>query len=566
MCAECHSTNLQKGYDVQMDVYNTTYDVLNVSCESCHGPGKNHVDYTGSDAYKKGEKVAHSFMKLGKNSGQIAQINTCMPCHAVQNGVDAQKINGVELMDDYIPMVPTTERFFADGQVREEDYNYASFLQSKMFSRGIKCGNCHNVHTGKLVLAGNKACMQCHTPNYDSPSHTFHAINTAGSECRNCHAPGKLYMGNDLRHDHSFRVPRPDLSVKYGMPNACNNCHTQKPAKWASDAVEKWYGPERKYHFAEDLVPGSEVNEKSEAHLTKLIGDTAVPNIIKATAANYLGNIPTQSSMKTLLSLIKDKDAMIRYESLRSLIHFSNAITDRFAIADLLKDKVRAVRIAAAELMGALGTDQLSEEQQGDYERARAELERNLLYQADFAHGNIAVADYYQRAKNFSAAETFYMRALKKDSLANLARLNLASMYNVQGKNNEALTVLKTAVLTDPSNAQGWYNLALLYNEMKDNANALQAFEKAVQLNPENSRLYYNYGLFLQQSGKTDKAISVLQKGLKINPADEELNYAMAYVFMSINQPSNARPFASVLKKINPSNPNYQQLFSAVGL
>ncbi len=566
MCAECHSTNLKKGYDIQMDVYNTTYDVLNVSCESCHGPGKNHIDYTGSDAYKKGEKVVHSYIRLGKNSGQIAQINTCMPCHAVQNGVDANRIDGDELMDDYVPMVPTTERYYPDGQVREEDYNYASFLQSKMFTRGIKCGNCHNVHTGKLVLAGNKACMQCHTPNYDSPTHTFHAVNTAGAECKNCHAPGKLYMGNDLRHDHSFRVPRPDLSVKYEVPNACNNCHTTKPAKWAADAIVKWYGPERKYHFAEDLIPGSQGDLKSEAHLTKLLGDTAVPDIIKATAVNYLGGIFTQSSKQTLLEMLTHRDPMIRYEALRSLMHFSNAISEKYLIADLLKDKVRSVRIAAADLMEMLGPQQLSEEQQADFQKAKAELERNLLYQADFAHGNIAIADYYQRTKNLSSAETFYIRALKKDSMANLARLNLASTYNQQGKNNEALAILKTAVLTDPKSDQGWYNLALLYNEMKDNDNALKAFEKAVQLNSNNSRLYYNYGLFLQQMGQGQKAVTVLKKGLTINPADEQLNYAMAYVLVSTNQSSKAIPYAMMLKKANPSNPDYRQLFTSLGL
>ena len=414
MCAECHSTNLQKGYDVQMDVYNTTYDVLTVSCESCHGPGKNHIDYTNSESYKKGEKVVHSYIKLGRNSGQMAQINTCMPCHSVQNSVDANKLNSSELMDDYVPMVPTTERYFADGQIKEEDYNYASFLQSKMFTRGIKCGNCHNVHSGKLVLAGNKTCMQCHTPNYDSPTHTNHAINTAGAECKNCHAPGKLYMVNDLRHDHSFRVPRPDLSVKYGTPNACNNCHSAKSAQWAADAVVKWFGPQRKYHFAEDLIPGSIAGDKSETHLDKLIGDTAVPNIIKATAASYLGDILTQSSKKTLLGLLKDKDPMIRYESLRSLMHFAGAINETSEVANLLKDNVRAVRIAAADLIQIVGTQSLSEEQQADFQKAKGELERNLLYQADFAHGNIAIADYYQRTKNFSSAETFYLRGIKK--------------------------------------------------------------------------------------------------------------------------------------------------------
>lgn len=566
MCADCHSTNLKKGYDVQMDVYNTTFDVLNVSCESCHGPGQQHISYTNGDSYKKGERVVHSYLKLGKNSGQMAQINTCMPCHAVQNSLDAKKMNSEELMDDYVAVLPTTERFYADGQIKEEDYNYASFLQSKMFTRGIKCGNCHNVHSGKLVLAGNGTCLQCHTPNYASSSHTFHAVNTAGSECINCHAPGKLYMGNDLRHDHSFRVPRPDLSVKYGTPNACNNCHTQKTSQWASEAVVKWYGDHRKYQFAEDLIPGSAIDQKSEAHLLKLIGDTAVPVIIKATAVSYLGNIFTESSKNTLLELLKNKEAMIRYESLRSLMRFSNAINDKYLIADMLKDKVRAVRIAAAELMELLGTQQLSEVQQGDFQRARAELEKNMLYQTDFAHGNIAIADYYQRTKNFSAAETFYQRALKKDSLANLARLNLASTYNMQGKNSDALAILKAAVQTDPKNDQAWYNLALLYNELKDNDNALGAFEKAVSLKSEDSRLYYNYGLFLQQSGKTDKAVSILQQGLKIDPTNQEMNYAIAYVFVSRRQPDKALPYAVMLKKINPANPDYQQLFTSLGL
>jgi len=213
-----------------------------------------------------------------------------------------------------------------------------------------------------------------------------------------------------------------------------------------------------------------------------------------------------------------------------------------------------------------MGMQTLPEEQQADYQKAKAELERNLLYQTDFAHGNISMADYYRRTNNLSASETFYIRALKKDSLANLARLNLASVYNVQQKNTEALEVLKTAVVTDPKNGQAWYNLALLYNELKDRANALLAFEKAVALNDDNPRLYYNYGLFLQQSGNIAKAIIVLEKGLKLSPNDEEINYALAFVYVSSRQPAKAIPYATTLKKINPSNPNYQQLFTSLGL
>ncbi|MCW3089926.1 MAG: hypothetical protein JWP81_995 [Ferruginibacter sp.] len=566
MCSECHSTNLKKNYDIEKDVYNTGFDVLNVSCESCHGAGKNHITYINGAEYKKGNKIEHSLLQLGTNPKQLAEINSCAGCHSLRSAVDAHNINSNELLDDYIPVIPNTAHFYADGQVNDEDYTYASFLQSKMYSRNVTCSNCHNPHSGKLKLAGNQTCLQCHNKSYDAPSHHFHTSNTVGAECKNCHAPGKYYMGNDYRYDHSFRVPRPDLSVKYATPNACNNCHTTQSAKWAADAIVKWYGPKRKYHFAEDLIPGSQLINQSEGHLKKLIGDTAVPDIIKATAVNYLGSISTESSLNTLLFCLKEKNAQIRYEALRSLLNFSSDISDKIVIADLLTDKVRSVRIAAAELIGNIGTDGLPAQYLAAYQQAKGELEKHLLNQADFAHGNIAIADYYQLNKSFAAAEKFYTRALKKDSLANIARLNLAITYSIQGKNTAALNILKEAIHTDPKNDEAWHKMAILYNELKDTANALMAFEKAAQLKSQNNRLYYNYGLLLQQIGNSNRAISILKRGLLLYPSDEGLNYAMAFVYIQNKQPSLARPFATVLKQINPGNPDYLQLFTLLGM
>ncbi|MDE3237286.1 MAG: tetratricopeptide repeat protein [Bacteroidota bacterium] len=565
MCAECHSTNLQKNYNIEKDSYDTHFSVLNVSCEACHGPGKKHIDYINGEDYKKGNKIAHSLLQLPKGVDQLSQINTCAPCHAVQSDIDANAISSDELLYNHIPVIPNTERFYADGQVKEEDYNYASFLQSKMFRRGIKCSNCHNPHSGKIYFTGNQTCLQCHAKTFDSPQHHFHATNTEGALCINCHAPGKYYMGNDLRHDHSFRIPRPDLSVQYATPNACNNCHKDKSAQWAAAAVVKWYGPKRKYHFAEDLIPGSFGDEKSEPHLLRLMSDTAVPSIIKATAANYLGNIHSTTSLQTLLNCLKNPNAQVRYEALRSLASFSS-LANKTAIADALNDKVRAVRIAAAQTLNILGANDLPEQYTGAYQSAKAELERFLLYQADYAHGNINLGDYYQRNNNFSEAERFYKRAIQKDSLANLARLNLSVTLNSEGKNKEALLVLETAVKTDNKNDQAWMNLGLLYAELKDIPKALAAFAKSDALHSQNTRLYYNYGLLLQQNGKTQQAINVLQKGLQLNNTDESLNYAMAYVFMQNNQPAKAMQYARVLKNSNPNNPDYQQLFQALGL
>jgi tetratricopeptide (TPR) repeat protein len=565
MCAECHSTNLKKNYDIESDSYKTTFDVLNVSCEACHDAGKKHIDYINSNEYKAGERFKSAFILLKKNSEQIKEINTCAPCHSVKTNISADSKSSEELLDNYIPVIPNTQRFHADGQVNDEDYTYTSFLQSKMFHRNVKCSNCHQPHSEKLILTGNQLCLQCHAKNYNNPLHHFHKINSAGAECKNCHMPGKFYMGNDFRYDHSFRVPRPDLSVQYNTPNACNNCHTNKSFSWAVAAVNKWYGNKRKYHFAEDLIPGSRVDNGSEQHLIKLLADTSVPNIIKATALNYLGNIQTNTSLNSLLDALNSKDAQVRYEAIKSMAAFP-VQQWKNAVLPMLNDKVSAVRIAAADALTVISSEEIPADYFKSYTGAKDELQTFLLYQADFAHGNINIAEHYYKLKDYFNAEKFYKRVLKKDSLSNMVRLNLATIYNEQGKNNEALDMLLNAAKVDSKNAEIFFKTGLLYYELKNKKTAAANFEKAVQLKSANPRLYYNYGLLLQEDGATNVAIKILQTGLLVNKKDESLNYALAYVYLSNNQPEKALPYANVLKEIAPANINYQEIFNILHL
>lgn len=560
-CADCHSTNLKKNYDIESDTYKTTYSVLNVSCEACHGPAKNHVDYINT-AFKTGEKIAGSMLQLPKNTGQIAQINSCMPCHARRTAVSNTLVQSDELLDNYIAEIPSDENFHTDGQVKEEDFIYTSFLQSKMFHAGVKCSNCHNPHSGKLVLPANNLCMQCHKKEYNEPSHTFHAANSAASECKSCHMPGKYFMENDFRHDHSFRVPRPDLSVKFGTPNACNNCHNNKSPEWAARAVERQYGPEREYHFAEDLIPGSKADRKDEVYLLNLLKKTTTPKIVKATAASYLGNIDSQNSLNALLGCLKDTDAQVRYRALRSLANFNPANWIE-AAAPLLQDKARAVRVAAADLFLAVPPDQLPQASAGALAAANVNLKDYLYSQADFASGNILIGDYYFRLHDNVNAEKFYLRGLKKDSLMNLARLNLSIVYNLNGDNQRSLQVLKTAQKINPDNERIYFNMALLYNEMNDRHQALACFEKAAQLKSANPRVYYNYGLLILGSDPA-KAETLLKKGLTFSPEDPGLNYAMAYLYLNQKQPLRAMPYAQVLKRVDPNNPEYNGIFSAL--
>ncbi|PJJ07272.1 cytochrome c554/c'-like protein [Flavobacterium sp. 1] len=566
MCATCHSTNLHKNYDTKTDTYKTSYSVINVSCESCHGAGQKHLNYVNGSDYKSGNKITSSFIKLGKNSGQLEQINTCAPCHARVSEISPKHIESQEIMDNYIPQIPDTEFFQADGQVKDEDYIYTSFLQSKMYSKGVKCSNCHNPHSIKLKHISNQTCVQCHIPKkYDTPKHTFHITGSKGSLCVNCHMPGKLYMGNDLRHDHSFRVPRPDLSVKYGTPNACSNCHKDKSEKALADAVIKWYGPTRKYHFADDLIPGSKLDNNSEPHLIQLINTPTTPNIIKATAVFYLGSFNTKTSLNTLLSCLSHKDAQIRYRALRSLSSFppSNWIEKT---GDLLSDKARAVRIAAADLFITIPKEQIPSQYANAFESANQELISFLKYQTDFSTGNIMLADYYLRIQDYVNAESFYLKGLKKDSLMNYALLNLSSLYNAVGKNDASMHVLQKALKNDPNNERIYYNLALLYNEMNDTVAAEASFAKAIALKSQNPRVYYNYGLMLNSRKKFKEAEAVLQKGIAINSDTPDLYYALTFVHIQADNKTKAQQTASRLKQMDPNNPNYQELFKSLGV
>ncbi len=568
MCASCHSTNLQKNYTVENDSYHTTYNEINVSCENCHGAGKSHLAYINGD-YKSGNKVPGSMIKMGKDIGQMAQINTCAPCHARAASINAQSFNPGfqtgEILDHLIPEIPSDENFHADGQANEEDYTYTSFAESKMFRHGIKCSNCHNPHSGKTIFPGNNLCMQCHTPEYNRVKHTMHQTGTEGAECKNCHMPGKVYMGNDLRNDHTFRVPRPDLSVEYGTPNACNNCHSGKSAKWAADAIVKNYGAKRKYHFAEDLIPGSKRNGKAEPHLLKILNDTSAPEIIQATALHYLANHNTEASVNALLKALNSKDAQMRYRALKSLAAFG-ANSWMNSAGNLLSDKVRAVRIAAAELYMSIPTENIPSNFYTAFTAAKQDLEKYLYYQADFALGNVMLGDFYLKQKDYTNTEKFYLRALKKDSTYNYVRTNLSASYNAMGRNTDALRVLQEANRIDPKNDNIYYNLALLYFEMNQITESEYNFAKAVALQSPNPRVYYNYGILLQQKGNTAKAETIYLKGLSLSPLDAGLNYTLSLLYLQQNKIDKAIPPATILKNNYPPTNEYQQLFQRLRL
>lgn len=226
-CAECHSTNLQKNYRVLTNDYLTTFSEIDVSCEACHGPASLHLELANQKSFFWDRHHGMGLAKL-KTPDNIAQVESCAPCHSRRSEVQTGFQPGCRFDEYYALQTLDVPLYHADGQIRDEDYVYGSFLQSKMYHNGIRCSDCHNPHSAELIHTGNQVCTSCHqhpSGKYDTPAHHHHKVGTAGAACVNCHMPSTTYMDIDSRRDHSFRVPRPDLSMELNTPNACTACH-----------------------------------------------------------------------------------------------------------------------------------------------------------------------------------------------------------------------------------------------------------------------------------------------------------------------------------------------------
>jgi len=546
MCAECHSTNLKKDYFVEKDSFHTTYASINVNCESCHGPGEKHVQWANA-----GEKEGNMWVIMGND--QTTQLNMCAPCHARRTKLTKDLEPGKQFENQYMVQNISSEFYHGDGQILEEDYVYGSFLQSKMHAQGVKCGDCHNVHSLELKFDGNTLCLQCHVPDtYNSPKHHFHKKDTDASQCINCHMTGKYYMGNDFRRDHSFRIPRPDQSEEYGSPNACNECHSDKSEKWATDWVVTWYGKERQAHFSDYLLLSNQetLSQEDGKKLDGFINDLNFPAISRSTVINNL-TYSNAEEFKHLLTALSDSAAIVRYNGLMQFRVMSEA--DRISIARKhLNDSTKLVRIASAQLLIGYDGSDLNESEKLDMYKAREEMELMLYSNADFSTGRLQLGDYFMQSNDIKSAIRHYEMALKKDSLLFPIYTNLATAYSIDKQTDKALETLNLWIDKDPDASRPYYLRALLNFELGNNDIAVEDLSMAIALNPQDTRSMYNLSTFYYQNRQFDLAEVQIKDALKIEPQNADMRYLYALILKEKGQLTKANKIMQELQASQP--------------
>src|SRR5258708_1442480 len=215
MCADCQSTNLRKNYDARTRTFSTAYAQIHAPCEACHGPGANHGAWARKPRdWQKLESGERLTIALDERKGVAwpidpgtgnahrrparqseREIEMCARCHARRGEIHEDHVHGQPVGDDYRVALLDEDHYFPDGQIKEEDYEYGSFIQSRMFHAGVTCSDCHEPHSLKLRTAGNAVCMKCHSAQkYDSQKHHFHKNGSAGAQCVECHMPTRTYM------------------------------------------------------------------------------------------------------------------------------------------------------------------------------------------------------------------------------------------------------------------------------------------------------------------------------------------------------------------------------------
>jgi len=547
MCAACHSTNLQANYDLSRDAYATTWSEVDVACEACHGPGSQHVAWAQKHkqgSYQPGESAEGLVVDLRPASGSWLLepgtetmhwqgqarspnvVETCAPCHSRRRPLTANSEPGSRFLDAYIPVLLDEGVYYADGQIQEEDYEYGSFLQSKMYRSGVICTDCHNPHSAKLASANlNVVCGKCHSlAKFDGEQHHHHKSGAAGPRCVDCHMATATYMVVHVRRDHSFRVPRPDYSVAYGTPNACNQCHKDKSAKWAVEAVNRWYGPDRGKgpEFVQAIDAGRRGRLDAEKLLTTLILDPAQPGIARATALSLLSQYLTPASIPAVQAALVDSDALVRRGAVASVELLPPQGRTQL-VAPLLTDPIRAVRIEAARLLAGTPPELLRADQKAALESAVSELISSEMATAERPENHMNLSLLYAQMGRATDAENELKIALRLDPEFVPAMVNLADLYRSQQRENEAQQILEKAIAVAPDAAEPIHALGLLKVRQKQYQEALRLLAKAATLQPSNVRYSYVYAVALHSSGQVNQAIAVLQQAHQRRPADRDL-------------------------------------------
>lgn len=584
MCAECHSTALRKNYDAATDRFHTTFSEISVGCEACHGPGKGHVAWASgarsASVPNKGfpalasQRPPADFTPdattgspthaVSRPAGDV--VETCARCHSRRGEFSENWQPGQPLTDTHLPVLLDEGLFQADGQNLDEVFNDHAFKQSLMYAKGVACTDCHDPHTASLKAPGAQVCSQCHLPErFAGEAHTGHPPGPKAPDCISCHMPARTYMVVDTRHDHSFRIPRPDLSVRDGTPNACNDCHADKPADWAAAAIARWHpGPRKGFQNWGEAFHDARAGEpEAREKLMRLAADPQAPGLVRATAVNELLRFPSLASEEAIREALADPDPMVRVAALRAQAGLPADQRWRRA-GTLLADPSPAVRIEAAELLADIPPAPLAADERARLDAAFREYEAAQRLNADRADARASLGNFMLRRGDIAGAEAEFRAGLALDPTAAALRINLADLYRARGREAEGEKLLRAGIAAHDEAALH-HALGLGLVRQKRYPEALAELAAASRQAPDQARYSYVHAVALQSLGQAAESQKVVDEALARSPNDPGLIGLALNNALRARDAGRAKTLVGKLAALQPDNPEIARLAAQLG-
>jgi predicted CXXCH cytochrome family protein len=512
-------------------------------------------------------------------------LDTCGMCHARRAELTGDFVPGDKFFDHFALSIPDeSEMFYPDGQIHDEDYEYTSFLGSKMHTAGVRCMDCHDPHTNKNVVEGNALCMRCHgspvpvvptvaqAPPIVDPDHSFHKAGTPGSRCVDCHMPETTYMQRHARRDHGFTIPDPLLTKEHNIPNACNRCHADKTADWALEACNKWYGDKMNRPTrtrAEWVAQAKAGAPGASQNLRRLIAEEKNP-LWRAVAVNLLrGTMNEPWVFDTVVNATQDSSDLVRGMAARTLGTLippsrgmeANTVTTPVdgpggaQLHTLLDDPSRSVRLDAAWALRRTldpGT------------HAGSEMLYALDLNRDQPTGLTQWATWLEDRGDAPGALAAFQKAVEWDPGSAALHSNYAIALSLANRPDEAVKQLAEAVRVAPKDAQMRYTYALSLNEVNRAAEAREQLEEAVKLEPGFARAWYNLGLARNAANEIGPALDALSKAESLDPQNAEAAYAAATILARLQRVPEAAAAARRALKIDPNYTDAAELLRSL--
>ncbi len=573
-CAECHATEFHKNYDPRGKTYASRWAEIGVGCEACHGPGEAHAawaaDSSSFEAAKWDGVDQYGLTFAFDSVDPEVEIQQCAGCHSRRDPIgDASPAVGTPFADAYRLALLREGLYHPDGQILDEVYVYGSFLQSNMYAQGVRCSNCHEPHSGDLKTSGNAVCTQCHSANghrdfptlkratYDGPEHHFHETETPGAQCVSCHMPERNYMVVDARRDHSFRIPRPDLSVEISVPNACTDCHVDREATWAAQQVKTLYpdGRTGTPHYGQVLAKArGDVDAAVEDQLVALALNGDQPGIVRATALRLLAAAPSAGAADRTAPLLAGSDPLVRSAAISIQSAALPSVRIR-RIVPRLSDDLRSVRIEAVRNLLDIPVSGYPPAVVKSFRAAMQEYQASLMAKADFPEAQMAIGGTALVFHDLPVAEQAFGRAASMDPQRVDAWLMLARLQISRGALAAARASLERAVKANRQDGLLHQSLGNVLVMQGRHSEAVVPLETATRLMPDDATVAADFGVVLSALGEHDRAVQILQTAVGSRAETADSLYALVVSLVALGDLATAEQIAGKLQNDYPTSP-----------